>query len=202
MAGMPLEIDALDPDPVEQLRRCIAEARDAGHPMADAFALATAAGDGTPSVRMVLLRGLDAAGLRFFTNRESRKGTDVSANPRAAATFWWPQTDRQVRVAGAVTPLGDTESQAYWETRPRASRLSAMASQQGREIGSRAELETRVQELEARYPDAVPLPRFWGGYLLRPELFEFWESRPHRLHDRIEYLPDRTGGWRRRRLQP
>jgi len=202
MAGMPLEIDALDPDPVEQLRRFIAEARDAGHPMAEAFALATASGDGTPSVRMVLLRGLDSTGLRFFTNRESRKGTDVAANPRAAATFWWPQTDRQVRVAGGVTPLDDADSQAYWETRPRASRVSAWASHQGQEIGSRAELETRVRELDERYPDPVPLPPFWGGYLLRPELFEFWESRPNRLHDRIEYLADGMGGWRRRRLQP
>lgn len=199
---MPLDPATLDPDPVAQLRAWIAESADAGHPLADAFALATADADGAPSVRMVLLRGVDADGLRFFTNHASRKGTDLAANPRAAGTFWWPQTDRQVRIAGAVTRLGPEASVAYWASRPRASRLSAWASAQGREIASRAELEGRVRDLAERYPDAIPLPPFWGGYLLCPAVYEFWESRESRLHDRVEYLPDGNGGWRRRRLQP
>lgn len=199
---MPLEMAELHPDPVEQLRAFLADARAAGHPMPDGFALATADADAAPSVRMVLLRGLDAEGLRFFTDRRSRKGTDLAANPRAAATFWWPQTDRQVRVAGGVVQLADDASRRYWESRPRASRLSAWASHQGHEASGRGELEARVRDLERRYSDDIPLPPYWGGYLLRPERFEFWESRENRLHDRIEYLPDGTGGWRRRVLQP
>ena len=199
---MPLDPGSLDPDPVAQLRDWISQAVAAGHPTADAFALATASHAGAPSVRMVLLRGLDARGLRFFTNHGSRKGADLAANARAAGTFWWPQTDRQVRVAGPVKRLDDADSLAYWESRPRASRLSAWASDQGREIGTRDELEARVREAAGRFGDAIPLPPFWGGYLLQPEVFEFWESRPDRLHDRVEYVPIDAGGWRRRRLQP
>lgn len=199
---MPLDPESLHPDPVTQLRAWIANAAAAGNRQADAFALATAGADGSPSVRMVLLRGLDTDGLRFFTNRDSRKGADLAANPRAAGTFWWPETSRQVRAAGGVERLTAEASVAYWESRPRASRLSAWASEQGREIGSRAELEDRVRELDERYPEAVPLPPFWGGYLLRPVAYEFWESRENRLHDRVEYVPDPAGGWRRHRLQP
>lgn len=199
---MPLDPESLDPDPVAQLRTWITNAADAGNRMADAFALATAGADGSPSVRMVLLRGLDSDGLRFFTNHASRKGMDLAANPRAAGTFWWPETDRQVRVAGGVERLPAEASVAYWESRPRAARLSAWASEQGREIESRAELEARVRTLDERHPESVPLPQFWGGYLLRPVAYEFWESRENRLHDRVEYLPDPGGGWRRRRLQP
>jgi pyridoxamine 5'-phosphate oxidase len=199
---MPLDVSSLDPDPVAQLRAWMAEAAAAGCRMPDAFALSTADGDATPSGRMVLLRGLGDDGLRFFTNHGSRKGRDLAANPRAAATFWWPELDRQVRVAGAVSRLGDADSTAYWSSRPRASRLSALASEQGAAVPSRAELEMRVAALAEQYPDEVPLPSFWGGYLLRPAAWEFWESRPNRLHDRVEYLPDPSGGWLRRRLQP
>jgi len=199
---MPLDVQELDPDPVSQLRAWLDEAAAAGNRMPDAFALSTAGGDGAPSGRMVLLRGLGGDGLRFFTNHGSRKGRDLAANPRATATFWWPELDRQVRVAGRVTRLDAAASDAYWRSRPRASRLSALASEQGAEVASRSELEARVAALAEQHPDEVPRPSFWGGYLLQPAAWEFWESRPNRLHDRIEYLPDAAGGWLRRRLQP
>jgi pyridoxamine 5'-phosphate oxidase len=153
-------------------------------------------------VRFVLLRGLGADGLRYFTYRGSRKGRDVAINPSASAAFWWPALDRQARVAGSVRVLPDAESLAYWRTRPRGSQLSATVSAQGQEIGSREELEGRVAELDARQPGELPLPRMWGGYLLVPRAIEFWESRADRLHDRIEYRRGADGSWHARRLQP
>jgi pyridoxamine 5'-phosphate oxidase len=196
-----MEPDDLDPDPIRQLERWLRDAEAASVPLPTAFALATAGADGAPSVRFVLLHGLGPDGLRYFTNRASRKGRDVAANPRAAAAFWWPQLDRQARVSGRVRPLTDAHSVAYWRTRPRGSQLSAAASEQGAEIGSRGELESVVRTLAARYPDDVPLPETWGGYLLVPRRIEFWTSQPDRLHDRIEYVRGKDG-WRRRRLQP
>lgn len=196
-----MELDDLDPDPVRELANWLGDAEAAGLPLPNAFALATADHQGSPSVRFVLLRGLGADGLRYFTNRASRKGRDVAVNPRASAAFWWPQLDRQARVAGRVEPLDEADSLAYWRTRPRGSQLSAGASVQGAEIGARADLEALVRRLAARHPDDVPLPDTWGGYLLVPERIEFWTSQPDRLHDRIEYLAE-AGGWRRRRLQP
>jgi pyridoxamine 5'-phosphate oxidase len=200
---MPIDPADLDADPYRALERWLQAAeREAGE-SADAFALATADPSGAPSVRIVLLRGLGPDGLRFYTNRSSRKGRELTANPRAAAVFHWPSVGRQIRVAGEVQPLTDADSIAYWNARPRASRLSAWASVQGSEIGSRDMLEKRVSELATRFPgDEIPLPPFWGGYLLTPSVFEFWEGREDRLHDRVEYLPDSAGGWRRRRLQP
>jgi pyridoxamine 5'-phosphate oxidase len=191
---MPLEPSDLDADPVAQLGQWLADAERAGVPLPNAFALGTADADGQPAVRFVLLRGLDAEGLRWYTNRASRKGRDVAVNPWASAAFWWPALDRQVRVTGPVRQLPDDASDAYWRTRPRGSQLSASASEQGREIGSRAELEARVAALAERYPDDVPLPPTWGGYLLIP--------RADRLHDRVEYRRGADGTWHRRRLQP
>jgi pyridoxamine 5'-phosphate oxidase len=200
---MPLDVEGLDPDPTNQLATWLADAETAGIELPGAFALATATQDGQPSVRMVLLHGLDADGLRFFTNRSSLKGRELAANPRAAVAFHWASLSRQVRLAGEVVPLTDQESAAYWATRSRASRLSAWASVQGSEIASRAKLEARVAELDQQFPDDnVPLPPFWGGYLLTPEVVEFWEGREDRLHDRVEYIRDGVGGWHRRRLQP
>lgn len=198
---MPMELDDLDPDPVRELARWLEDAEAAALPLPNAFALATADLEGSPSVRFVLLRGLGPDGLRYFTNRASRKGRDVAVNPRAAAAFWWPQLDRQARVAGRVEPLDEADSLAYWRTRPRGSQLSAAASEQGSEIGARTDLEAAVRTLSATYPDEVPLPETWGGYLLVPERIEFWTSQPDRLHDRIEYVLE-ADGWRRRRLQP
>jgi pyridoxamine 5'-phosphate oxidase len=199
---MPIDPADLDPDPIRQLASWLADAEAADVALPNAFALATADGDGIPSVRFVLLHGLDADGLRYYTNRGSRKGRDVAVNPWASAAFWWPALARQARVSGTARQLPDDASQAYWATRPRGSQLSAAASQQGQEIGSRDELEARVAELARSYPGDVPLPPMWGGYLLSPRAVEFWESRQDRLHDRVEYRRGADGSWHRRRLQP
>ncbi len=199
---MPIDPSTLDPDPIRQLAAWLRDAEEAGEPMPTSFALATADDTGVPSVRFVLLRGLDAEGLRYYTHRGSRKGRDVAINPWASAAFWWPALDRQARVSGSIRLLPDEESLAYWRTRPRGSQLSASASAQGQEIGSRQELEARVAEIAARYPDEVPLAPMWGGYLIVPRQVEFWESRPDRLHDRVEYRRGGDGVWHARRLQP
>jgi pyridoxamine 5'-phosphate oxidase len=201
---MATDPEELDPDPLRQLAAWLAAAESAGLPLHDAFALATAGADGEPSVRIVLLRGDATDGLCFYTNRGSRKGRDLAVNPRAAAVFHWAALGRQVRVAGRIEPQPDAESAIYWASRPRGSQLSAWASAQGEPVASRKALEERVAELAARWPEGVeiPLPPFWGGYTLVPEVYEFWEGRPDRLHDRVEYLPDGRGAWVRRRLQP
>jgi pyridoxamine 5'-phosphate oxidase len=199
---MQLDPADVDPDPIRQLAAWLADAEAAAIPLANAFALATADADGQPSVRFVLLRGLDAEGLRWYTNRSSRKGRDVAVNPWASGAFWWPALDRQARVAGPVRIVSEDESVAYWRTRPRGSQLSASASEQGREIGSRAELEARVAALDAATPGVLPLPPTWGGYLMVPHIVELWQSRPDRLHDRVEYRRGADGSWHRRRLQP
>jgi pyridoxamine 5'-phosphate oxidase len=199
---MPIDPSTLDPDPIRQLDAWLRDAEEAGVPLPTSFALATADDAGVPSVRFVLLRGLDAEGLRYYTYRGSRKGRDVAINPWASAAFWWPALNRQARVSGSIRLLPDDESLAYWRTRPRGSQLSASASAQGQEIGSRAELEARVAEIAARYPHEVPLAPMWGGYLIVPRQVEFWESRPDRLHDRVEYRRGGDGTWLSRRLQP
>lgn len=195
-------LDDLVPDPLSQLAAWLAEAESAGLELPTAFALATATTNGVPSVRLLLARGLDERGVAFYTNRLSRKGRDLAANPRAAAAFHWVALGRQARLAGTVHEIGAEESAAYFATRPVGSRISAWASAQGEPIESRAALEARAAAAEARFAGAeVPLPPYWGGYRLVPEVVEFWASRPDRLHDRIEYrrLPV---GWERRRLQP
>ena len=201
---MPIDPSALDPDPIAQFGAWLAHAESAGIELPQAFALATADEHGAPSVRMLLLRGFDADGFRFYTNTRSRKGRDIAANPRGAAAFYWAPLGRQIRLAGPIEELSREESTAYWSTRPPGSRLAAWASAQGEEIGSREALEQRVGDVAARFgPEAQPLPDFWGGYVLRPEVIEFWESRADRLHDRVEYrrTPDGSS-WERRRLQP
>jgi pyridoxamine 5'-phosphate oxidase len=199
---MPIDPATLDPDPFRQLDAWLREAHEAALPLPDSFALATADGDGTPSVRMLLLRGHGPDGLRFYTNRASRKGRDLAAIPRGAALFHWPVLERQLRVSGAIQPLDELESAAYFAERPRRSQLSAWASDQGEPIASRAALEAAVAEADDRFPEQVPLPPEWGGYRLLPERFEFWVSREDRLHDRVEYLREPDGSWTRRRLQP
>lgn len=201
---MALEPEDLDPDPLVELAAWVTQAEQAGHRLPTAFALATTDANGRPSVRLVLGRGIGPDGLRFYTNRDSPKGRDLAANPRAAAAFWWEHTNRQVRLSGTVRPLDDAASHTYWESRPRGSQLAAWASDQSQPIDDHAGLEARVAEVAARFgQDApIPLPPFWGGYRLVPDVIEFWESRPDRLHDRIEYQLAASGNWERRRLQP
>ena len=198
----PLERAALPPDPIAQFRAWYEAARAAAHGDPDAMALATADASGNPSVRMVLLKGFGPEGFAFYTNYGSRKGRELDARPRAALLFHWPAPHRQVRIEGAVSRVPAAESDAYWRTRPLASRLSAAASPQSEPIADRAGLEAAVRALIDRHPHGgVPRPAGWGGYRVMPDRFEFWQSGLHRLHDRFAYTrtPD---GWRIERLAP
>ena len=164
--------------------------------------LATTGSNGRPSARMVLLKGVTERGFLFFTNYESRKGRDLAANPHAALVFYWREMNRQVRVTGRVSKLPPAESDAYFATRPRASRLAALASRQSSVIRSRAVLETRFAELDTRYPHGgPPRPINWGGYCVHPDEIEFWQQGPNRLHDRLRYRKSR-GAWILERLSP
>ncbi|HET7313219.1 pyridoxamine 5'-phosphate oxidase [Salinisphaera sp.] len=168
-----------------------------------AMTLATVDPDGTPSARIVLLKGFDAHGFRFYTNYESRKGAALAANPRAALVFWWEPIERQVRVTGRVARLDTATSDAYFARRSRGSRLGAHASPQSRRLADRAELEQRLADAEARFADReVPRPAHWGGYVVMPEAIEFWQARRSRLHDRLRYVRDEPGPWRIERLSP
>jgi len=201
---MPIDSTALNPDPLAELAAWVDAAEAAGHGLAQAFALATADARGEPSVRFVLLRGVGPDGLHFFTNRDSRKGHELAVNPHAAAAFWWPQTNRQVRVSGSVHHVEDEETAAYWESRPRGHQLAAWASAQCQPVSDRRALEANVELMAARFAgeSAIPLPPFWGGYRLEAQVIEFWESREDRIHDRIEFRLLLDGTWEQRRLQP
>lgn len=190
-------------EPLEEVRRWYDEAVAAGVPEPNAMALATATPEGEPSVRIVLLKGIDDRGVQFFTNYESRKGRELAANARAAITLYWQPMERQVRMEGAVEVLEASASDAYFASRARGSRLGAWASRQGTPIGGREELEAALASAEERYPDEdVPRPPYWGGYRLVPDAVELWQGRPSRLHDRTHWLRQADGGWRRERLSP
>lgn len=196
-----MELHDLDADPIVQLRVWLEEAR-AAIPLPEAMTLATVGADGRPSARVVLLRGIDDRGITFFTNRTSRKGGELRSNPHAALVFHWWELGRQVRVEGRVEETPFADSDAYWQSRPRASRIAAWASAQSQPLSGRAELDARVAETEKRFDGAdVPLPDFWGGYRVLPDAFELWQHNDDRLHDRIRYVPERDG-WRRERLSP
>ena len=195
------ESDA-DPDPVEQFRRWFDEALAADLHEPNAMALATSTPGGSPSARIVLLKGFDERGFVFYTNYEGRKSGELETNPYAALVFYWGELQRQVRIEGRVSRIPDRESDAYFAGRPRGSQLGAWASEQSRPVGDRSTLEERVRELEVEYEDReVPRPPFWGGYRVEPETIEFWQGRENRLHDRLRY--SRAGDlWERERLQP
>lgn len=189
-------------DPVEQFRHWYAEAADALD-VPEAVALATATPAGAPSVRMVLLKGFDERGLVFFSHYTSRKGRELDANPQAALLFHWRPLGRQVRVEGRVERIADTESDAYFATRPRDAQLGAVASRQSDPLSSRAELYERLAELERDLGGGpVPRPATWGGFRLVPLAWEFWQHGESRLHDRFRYEREPSGGWRIERLFP
>ena len=167
------------------------------------MALATATPDGSPSVRMVLLKQFDERGLVFFSHYASRKGQELEANPRGALLFHWSPLGRQVRVEGTVERVSEAESDAYFATRPRGAQLGALASRQSEPLESRTELDARLAEVEAGVGgDPVPRPPTWGGFRLVPAAWEFWQHRDSRLHDRFRYERDSSGGWRIERLFP
>jgi pyridoxamine 5'-phosphate oxidase len=197
-----LDIADLPSDPIPVVSRWLEEAEAAGIRNPSAIALATADAAGRPSVRHVLLRGIDARGFVFYTNRSSRKGRELADDPRAAFSMYWRELDRQISVTGDVERLSDEESDAYFASRPREARLGAWASPQSEELSSRAELLERYAEVEARFAGAeVPRPPFWGGYRVVPLSIELWMGRLHRLHDRFRYVRE-GDGWDLRRLAP
>jgi pyridoxamine 5'-phosphate oxidase len=196
-----MDASDLDPDPIAQFLIWLDQAAEAGIREPNAMTLATATASGEPSARIVLLRGVDAGGFTWYTNRGSRKGRDLAENPRAVLVFHWDALERQVRVVGWVERVPDDVSASYFAGRPRKSRLAAWASPQGKPIASREVLEQAHRRLEDEFPGDVPLPPFWGGYCLRPVILEFWQGRRSRLHDRFAYLRV-TGGWRIERLAP
>ncbi len=189
--------------PLQRVQEWFDGAVAAGVVEPDAMALATADPDGRPSVRMVLVKGIDERGIRFFTNYESRKGRELAANPRAAVAIHWQPLGRQIRMEGPVERLGAEESDAYFASRPPGSRIGALASRQGSVLASHDDLVARARELAARYGDGpIPRPDYWGGYLLRPDAVEFWEHRENRLHEREHFLLQPDGRWRGERLSP
>ena len=192
----------LDPDPVPQFTRWFDHARDNGLHQPEAFALATSPPGGTPSVRLVLLRGFDARGFVFFTNHGSRKGDELAAHAAGGLVFPWHQLARQVRATGAIVPIDAAESDAYFATRPRGSQLSAWASPQSDVVRDRQDLDDRRAAQEQRWGDReIDRPPFWGGFRLVPDEYEFWQGRLNRYHDRLRYRPVESG-WVIERLAP
>lgn len=198
----------LNPDPIVQFRNWFDRALSARTSSAEridvnAATLATADKDGRPSARVVLLKGVDERGFIFFTNYDSRKGREIAENANVALVFYWPDQERQVCIAGQAGKIPQAESEAYFKSRPRGSRLAAWASQQSLVIPNRDALETEWQTLQAKYPgEDVPMPSNWGGFVIAPIRIEFWQGRPSRLHDRFRYAKQPDGSWLIERLSP
>jgi len=192
----------LGADPIPEFDRWFRQAQEAKAIEPNAMALATATREGAPSVRIVLLKGYDERGFVFFTDYRSRKGAELEQNPQAALALYWAELERQVRIAGPVSVVSREESEAYFTSRPRLSRLSTWVSHQSQVITGREVLENRGQRVAEQYPDEVPLPPHWGGYRVTPETIEFWQGRVSRLHDRLRYVRQKGGGWKLERLSP
>lgn len=199
--GQPLSETESEADPYVQFSRWFEQVRETEFD-ATTMALATATREGRPSVRNVLLKGVDDRGFVFYTNYESRKARELEATGRASLLFTWRTLERQVRIDGAVERVTAAESDAYFATRPIESRWSAYASKQSEVVDSRETLELLFNAARERYEAEVPRPEWWGGYRIIPDEFEFWQGRPSRLHDRLRYRHQPTGGWRRERLAP
>jgi pyridoxamine 5'-phosphate oxidase len=168
----------------------------------NAATLATADKNGKTSARIVLLKGLAERGFIFFTNYDSRKGRELSENPNAALVFYWQQLERQICIAGSVEKISRAKSENYFKLRPHGSQLAAWASNQSDVVADRAALEAKWNEMEKKFPNGVPLPPNWGGYILKPERVEFWQGRPSRLHDRFQYTRQKNNSWKLERLAP
>lgn len=198
----PLDEREADPNPFVMFQAWLDAAIAENLPEPNAMTVATASLDGKPSARVVLLRGLDERGLVFFTNYKSRKGNELANNPFAAVVFLWQLLHRSIRIEGRVERVSAHESDEYFASRPRGSQLSSAASPQSQIIPNRAALEGRVNELAAQFPDKVLRPAHWGGYRVIPDVFEFWQGRENRLHDRLRYTRAKDNSWQIERLAP
>jgi len=195
------ELD-VDLNPFVQFHQWFEEAMKAELPEPNGMVLATASPEGKPSARVVLLKEFDERGFVFYTNYEGRKSVELTANPQAAVLFFWGELERQVRIEGAVEKTSKRESEEYFKTRPLESRLGAWASKQSSVVPSRSYLEQKMSDLKSRYENReIPLPPFWGGFRLQPQVFEFWQGRENRLHDRVRYMLQ-GGVWQIERLSP
>ncbi|HEY0185581.1 MAG TPA: pyridoxamine 5'-phosphate oxidase [Rhodopila sp.] len=188
--------------PFDQFHAWMAEAEKTEINDPNAMIVATSTPDGHPSLRAILLKGADERGFVWYTNKESRKGVELAVNPNVSLLFHWKSLRRQIRIEGTVKDVTDQEADAYYESRPRISRLGAWASQQSRLLENRALLEARLADAEQRFPDEIPRPGYWSGYRVLPERFEFWQDMPYRLHDRTIYHRSATGGWEQTKLFP
>lgn len=197
-----LDESSADPDPFVMFRQWLELALAENIPEPNAMTVATATLDAKPSARMLLLRGVDERGFVFFTNYSSRKGSELKDNPFASLVFFWQPLHRQIRIEGRVERIRAKESDAYFATRPRGSQLSSVASPQSRVIPDRAILEARVADLDAKSPDRILRPPNWGGFRVIPDLFEFWQGRENRLHDRLRYTRTLDNTWKIERLAP
>ena len=199
---MELVEESAPQDPLQQFERWRRHAEEEGELQPDAMAMATAGLDGRPSARFVMLRGLDECGFIFYTNYDSKKALELGENPWGSIAFYWTKCGRQVRAEGSVEHLTVEESDTYFESRSRESQIAAWASPQSQLITDRQWLERRWQEGEVKFPEQLPRPKWWGGFRLRPDVIEFWQQRPHRMHDRLRYQKRDDGTWSLERLAP